>query len=179
VAVEDASGPVSNPGGIDPEDLADHVRKHGLVAGFPGAEAIGHEDFLKTDADLFIPAALENQITAESAPLLKVRLVAEGASGPTDPEGEAALRERGVEVLPDILCNSGGAIVYYLEWLQNRRSESCGEECVMENLGKMLLGAYHRVEETAAKYGTDLRTAAHVIAISRLENIYKKRGIFP
>lgn len=179
VAVEDASGPIVNPDGIDPEDLSAYTRKRLVIAGYPKAQPTDHDSFLKTEADIFIPAALENQVTEETAPLLNVRVVAEGATSPTDPEGEANLLSRGIEVIPDILCNSGGAVSYYLEWLQNRRSEPCDIDYVTTYLRKILLEAYHSVEETAAKHGTDFRTAAHIIAMSRLENVYKKRGIFP
>ena len=179
VAVEDASGAMANPDGIDAEALAAHVRRNGLISGFANASPLGHEAFLKTKADVFIPAALETQITEETAPLLDVKVMAELANSPTDEEGDAILSERGIEVLPDILCNSGALIVFYLEWLQNRRSETWTLDDVDERLKRTILGAYESVLQTAKKHATDLRTAAHVLGFSRLENVYKKRGIFP
>ncbi len=137
------------------------------------------ETFLSTSADIFIPAALENQITAETAPLMKVRLVAEGANGPTDPDGDAILEERGVDVIPDILCNAGGVIVSYFEWLQNKRSEFWELEEIDEKLRRKLTNAYARVRDTARERKTDWRTAAYIIALQRLERAYKERGIFP
>ena len=179
IAVEDVTGAVANPDGLDPEDLAAHVRETGGVFGYPNAERIDHQTFLRTKADIFVPAALENAITAETAPLLNVGLVAEGANGPTDPEGDAILERRKIHVIPDILCNSGGVVVSYFEWLQNKRSEYWDLEEVDCKLKKKIVPAYRRVQDTARKYGTDWRTAAYVVALGRLETGYKERGIFP
>lgn len=179
IAAEDVSGAIFNQQGIDPEALTAFVERKGSLAGFPEAETINHETFLKTEADIMIPAALENQITAESALVLNVRLVAEGANGPTDPEGDLILQKRGIEILPDILCNAGGVIVSYFEWLQNKRSEFWELEEVDHKLSKIILNAYEKVENTAKKYNTDWRTAAYIVALARLECVYKERGIFP
>ncbi len=178
-AVEDHTGAISNSEGIDPDDLAVYVRAHGGVAGYPSATAIDHHTFLSTEADFFVPAALENQITAETAPLLRVRLVVEGANGPTDIEGDRILQERGVTVLPDVLCNAGGVTVSYFEWLQNKRSEFWDLEEVDSKLYKKMLNAYRRVRDAVKEYGTDWRTAAYIVALRRLEKVYKERGIFP
>jgi glutamate dehydrogenase (NAD(P)+) len=122
---------------------------------------------------------MENQITAETAPWLNVKLVAEGANGPTDPEGDVSLRKNGIEVMPDILCNSGGVIVSYFEWLQNKRSECWELEEVDRKLYKKIINAYERVRHVTKDFETDWRTAAYVVALSRLETVYKERGIFP
>ena len=193
VSVEDASGAITNPAGIDPDELLEYITANkmraaratdsmlidGMVRDYPGAERIDHETFLATEADIFIPAALENQITGESAPLLNVRLVAEGANGPTDTEGDAILLEQEIHVIPDVLCNAGGVIVSYFEWLQNRRSEFWDLEEVDRKLYKMLMKAYDRVKDKSEEVPTDWRTAAYIIALSRLEAVYKGRGIFP
>lgn len=179
LAAEDATGAIHHPEGIDPEALAQHVKERGGVAGYPRAKAIDHKTFMSTSADIFIPAALESQITASTAPQLEVRLVAEGANGPTDPAGDAILQQRGIDVLPDILCNSGGVIVSYFEWLQNKRSEFWDLEEVDRKLHKKIVNAYERVREAAQKFNTDWRTAAYIVALSRLETVYKERGIFP
>jgi len=179
VAVEDATGAIVNPEGIDPDDLTEYVAEHGGIADYPGATPVDHKTFLSTPADIFIPAALENQITAETAPWLNVNLIAEGANGPTDPEGDAILGEKGVDMLPDILCNAGGVTVSYFEWLQNKRSESWDLEEVDTKLHKMMVSAYQRVRGTTQEYETDWRTAAYVVALNRLEKVYKERGIFP
>ena len=152
LAVEDASGAIYNPLGIDPDELLAYALSHQGLTGYPGAEAIDHETFLATEADIFIPAALESQITDETAPLLRVRLVAEGANGPTTPEGDAALFEAGIELLPDVLCNAGGVIVSYFEWLQNKRAEFWDLDEVDSKLHKMLMGGYVRVYKAATEY---------------------------
>ncbi|MDO8632796.1 MAG: Glu/Leu/Phe/Val dehydrogenase [Phycisphaerales bacterium] len=179
VAVEDVTGGTRNSEGLDPDDLLRYVRMHGGVFRYPQGEFADHIMFLRTPADIFVPAALENQITAETARWLRVRLVAEGANGPTDPEGDMILRERGIDVIPDVLCNSGGVIVSYFEWLQNKRSEFWELDEVEAKLHKRITLAYQRVREKAKELSVDWRTAAYVIALSRLETVYKERGIFP
>lgn len=179
IAVEDATGAISNTGGIDPDELTEHVAEHGGVDGYSKTEAIDHQAFLRTQADIFIPAALENQITAQTAPLLDVRLIAEGANGPTDPEGDIILQEKGTALLPDILCNAGGVIVSYFEWLQNKRNESWQLGEVDTKLHRFMLSAYERVRDAAEEFETDWRTAAYIVALRRLEYVYKERGIFP
>jgi glutamate dehydrogenase (NAD(P)+) len=177
VAAEDATGAIANPGGLDAEALAIHVHTHGGVAGF--APAVDHRTFLTTAADIFIPAALANQITAESAPLLNVRLVAEGANGPTDPDGDTILRERGIDIIPDVVCNAGGVIVSYFEWLQNKQSEYWELDEVDRKLHAKITGAYDRVRDMARQRQVDWRTAAYIVALSHLETVYKEHGIFP
>jgi glutamate dehydrogenase (NAD(P)+) len=179
VAVEDETGAIANPNGIDPDALLDHVRGSGGVSAYPGAARCDHRTFLSTRADLFIPAALENQITAETAPLLNVRLVAEGANGPTDLDGDRILQEKGIELIPDILCNAGGVVVSYFEWLQNKRSEFWELDEVDEKLRRKLIAAYARVRDTVAEFDVGWRTAAYIVALRRLEWVYKRRGIFP
>lgn len=179
IAVEDIGGALFNATGIDPDDLASYVKKHGNVGDYPHATPIDHEMFMSTKADIFIPAAMENQINAETAPMLNVKLVAEGANGPTDPEGDAILRRKGIELIPDILCNAGGVIVSYFEWLQNKRSESWELEEVDSRLHKKIIQAYEKVRSTAKEYETDWRTAAYIVALTRLATVYKERGIFP
>ncbi len=179
VAAEDVTGAIVNKKGIDPEELTEYVMNNGGVAGYPGSEPVDHRTFLSTEADIFIPAALENQITVNTASLLKVRLVAEGANGPTDMEGDLILRERGIHVIPDILCNAGGVVVSYFEWLQNKRSEFWELDEVDGKLHKIIVNAYVRVRDTAKRFDTDWRTAAYIVALSHLETVYKERGIFP
>ena len=179
VAVQDVTGAIAAPGGIDPEALTTWVHRHGGVDGFPGARPVPTETFLETPCDILIPAALEGQITRETAASLRCRLVAEGANGPTDPDGDEILRDRGIAVLPDILCNGGGVIVSYFEWLQNKRSEFWDLEEVDRKLHRRTLTAYEKVRDTARERGVDWRTAAYVVALQRLETVYKERGIFP
>lgn len=179
IAVEDVTGSISNPDGIDPDDLTAYVKDMGGVAGYLNSEPIEHIDFMQTECDIFIPAALENQITGETAPYLNVKLVAEGANGPTNPEGDAILFEKGISLIPDILCNSGGVIVSYFEWLQNKRSEFWELEEVDKKLHRKMVNAYDRVSSIADEYNCDWRTAAYIAALMRIEIVYKERGIFP
>ena len=179
LAVEDASGAIRNPDGIDPFELTRWVQDRGGVAAYPHAEAIDHETFLSTRADIFIPAAMADQITRETAPDLNVSLVAEAANGPTTADGERILLDRGIAILPDLLTNAGGVIVSYLEWLQSKRSEAWDLEEVEAKLRRKITAAYERVRETARSFGTDWRTASYIVALSRLESVYRERGIFP
>jgi glutamate dehydrogenase (NAD(P)+) len=179
VAVEDITGAIFSADGIDPDILVEHVKRCGGVTGYPEAREIDHEKFLSTRADVFVPAAMENQITADTAPLLRVKLVAEGANGPTNPGGDAILQARQIDLIPDILCNSGGVIVSYFEWLQNKRSEFWELEEVDSKLHKKIVNAYERVRDAVRETRTDWRTAALVVALSYLEKVYKERGIFP
>lgn len=179
VAVHDVTGAIRNYRGIDAEELLAHVQRFGGVNGFPHAEEIEQRDFYETTAEVFIPAAMENQITARTAPWLKVRLVIEAANGPTDIAGDAILSRNGVEVLPDILCNTGGVIVSYFEWLQNQRHESWDLDVVDDRLQKAITGAYHTLRRAESELIVGSRTAAYIVALQRLERAYKQRGIFP
>jgi glutamate dehydrogenase (NAD(P)+) len=149
------------------------------VSGYESAAAVDHRRFLETEADVFIPAAMENQITAETAPLLNCSLVVEAANGPTDADGERTLASRGIELLPDILSNAGGVVVSYFEWLQNKRSEVWRLDEVESKLERIMAESYERVAKSARDYETDFRTGAYIAALSRLEILYKERGIFP
>ena len=179
IAVEDVTGAIRNREGIDPDDLAQYVKGHGGVADYPKAAAIDSEAFISTKADIFIPAALENAITGDTAEMLNVKLVAEGANGPTDEKGDEVLRRNGIDIIPDILCNSGGVIVSYFEWLQNKRSEFWELDEVDFKLKKIIVSAYEKVRAASEKYKIDWRTAAQIVAMYRLEMVYKERGIFP
>ena len=180
IAVEDASGAIANPDGIDPEELVAYAKEHkGLIAGYPKSKPIDRNTLFRTTADIFVPAALENQITGETATFLKVKLVAEGANGPTDPDGDRVLQQKGIDLIPDILCNAGGVVVSYFEWLQNKRSEFWDLKEVDDKLHKKIVSAYEHVRDTAKEYRSDWRTAAYIVALSRLETVYRERGIFP
>ncbi|MFN2188207.1 MAG: Glu/Leu/Phe/Val family dehydrogenase, partial [Candidatus Promineifilaceae bacterium] len=179
LAVEDASGAIYNVDGIDPDELSEYVAQKGTLKGYSKAEPVDHLGFMRTQADIFIPAALESQIDFNIAGDLNVKLVAEGANGPTTPGGDAVLFDRGISLLPDVLCNAGGVVVSYFEWLQNKRREYWDLEEVDAKLHKLLMSAYKRVKTTAEKYDTDWRTAAYIVALERLESVYKERGIFP
>ncbi len=180
-AAQDVTGAIrsSSAEGLDADALAEHVKKTGGVAGFPGAQPVSLDEFFGVRADVFIPAALENQVTGRTARLLNVRLVAEGANGPTTPDGDAVLRERGIGVLPDVLCNAGGVIVSYFEWLQNRGGAAWNAAEVDQRLRDILERAYSRVKGMVESKALDWRTAAYAVALRRIEEVYAERGIFP
>lgn len=179
VAVEDHTGAISCATGIDVDDLLHHVLATGGVAGYRGARAISHDEFFSTRADVFIPAALQHQIDATTARLLDVKVVAEGANGPCTVRGHEILKERGIAIVPDILCNAGGVVVSYFEWTQNRRGERWEAEEVEARLLRRLEQAYVGVRDTAQELGCDWRTAAYVVALRRIDRVYEARGIFP
>lgn len=179
VAVEDLSGAVADPGGIDTDDLLAHVEKYGGIHGFAKAVSLDHEAFLKTEATILIPVAVGTELDEEAAGFLRVSLVAEGACCPVDRQGDRVLRERGVDVLPDLLCNSGGALGSYFEWLQNKRGERWPLEEVDLSLRKKILLAYKETSHEARDLDVSLRTAAMVRALGSLQRIYMERGIFP
>ncbi len=179
IAVGDHSGYLINPEGFNAHKLQDYVEAHGSIAGYPGGKSITREEFFATKADIFAPCALENQIGESEAKALNVKLVVEGANGPTNPAGERIVLDRGIEILPDVLANSGGVTVSYYEWVQNKRSESWSEEEVETRLEKAMKRAYREVRELARSKKVDLRIAAYGLALQRLEAVYKERDIFP
>lgn len=181
LAAQDVTGAIRayTAEGLDADVLAEHVKATGGVVWFPGARAVSLDEFFQVEADVFIPAALENQVTGSTARQLNVRLVAEGANGPTTPEGDAVLRERRIDVLPDVLANAGGVIVSYFEWLQNRGGAAWNAAEVDHRLKSILERAYERVKEMVTEKSLDWRTAAYAVALRRIEQVYDERGIFP
>lgn len=179
-AVQDQYGSIANENGISVEKLLAYQKDNkGSILNFPDAEPIDNINFFGLDCDICIPAALGNQITAENADGMKARLIAEGANGPTDVEAEEMLLKKGIDIIPDILCNSGGVIGSYFEWLQNRNGEIWQLDEVMDKLEKKLKSSFTRVMKISRERNVDMRTAAFIIAIERLEATYIQRGIFP
>jgi glutamate dehydrogenase (NAD(P)+) len=178
VAVTDWKGGLYNAKGLDIPKLLAHVKEHKTVDGFSGAELLPHDDLWGLDVDVLIPAALENQITMENAPQIKAKIVTEGANGPTTPEAHSHLHQRGVFVIPDILANSGGVTVSYFEWVQDRYGYFWEEEEVNTRLEKKMCEAFDDVLEKSLTYKVDLRTAAYIVAISRVGTVTKMRGMY-
>jgi glutamate dehydrogenase (NAD(P)+) len=178
-AAGDYKGYIFNGDGINPFKLSEYVSKTGSVHGYPGAKAISRAEFFATPADIFIPAALELEIGVAEAKALNVKLIVEGANGPTETAAEPILHEKGIDLIPDILANSGGVVVSYYEWLQNKRSERWDLEEVEERLAKRMKRTFLAVTEYAAQKKCDWRMAAMGIALDRINKAYAERGIFP
>ena len=180
VAVADHAGAITDEDGIDAFELADWVREHGSVAGFPKAMWIDDEDFWSVPADILVPAALENQVTAANVGRIQARVVVEAANGPTTLEAEKILEQRGIEVLPDILVNAGGVVVSYFEWLQNRSAQRWDLEDVDFKLREILWKACDEVVDIRSELEiASRRDAAYAVALRRLQVVYEQRGIFP
>jgi glutamate dehydrogenase (NAD(P)+) len=179
VATGDWKGYIANGDGINPYKLGEYVARTGSVAGYPGARAITRQEFFATAVDILIPAALELEIGVPEAKALSCKLMVEGANGPTDSVAEPILAEKGIALIPDILANSGGVIVSYYEWLQNKRSERWDLEEVEERLAKRMKRTYLAVSEYAATKKCSWRNAAMCIALDRIGKAYSERGIFP
>jgi glutamate dehydrogenase (NAD(P)+) len=178
VAVTDWKGGVYNPKGLHLEKLLAHVREHKTVDDFPDAEPLTNEQLWGLDVDVLIPAALENQITMENAPDIRAKIVTEGANGPTTPEAHRHLHQRGVFVIPDILANSGGVTVSYFEWVQDRYGYFWELQDVNSRLEKKMCEAFDDVLKTALRYNVDLRTAAYMVAITRVGTVTQMRGMY-
>ena len=179
IAVGDHTGYFSHPEGFNPYKLSEYVREHRSLAGYPGGQPITREAFFATKCDIFIPAALELQVCEKEAQLMNCKVVVEGANGPTNQEGERILAQRGIPIVPDILANSGGVVVSYFEWLQNKRSETWDIEDVRTRLEMRMNSTYQQASEKARQLKTDMRTACYAIALERLQEVYSHRGIWP
>ena len=178
VAVTDWKGGVYNPKGLDIPKMIDYAKQNKTIDGFPCGESISNEELFKLDVHILIPAALENQITLENASDIKARIVTEGANGPTTPDAHRLLHERGVFVIPDILANSGGVTTSYFEWVQDRYGYFWEEDEVNTRLEKKMVEAFNDVLENSIRYKVDMRTAAYIVAISRVATVTKMRGMY-
>ena len=178
-AVMDHTGAIHNEAGIDAEKLAKHVVQTGGVKGYPNAEAIDEPTFYSTPVDLFIPAALEQMVDLKHAEHIQCKVLVEAANAPTTPHAERHLLDKGIEVLPAILCNAGGVTVSYFEWKQNRQSETWDEELVDERLRKVMTRSAERVLATAKRLDCSMRMASYATAIEHIDKVYEMRGVFP
>ena len=179
IAVSDSQGGVYNKNGLQVGTLRKHKEKTGSVVGFPGAKSISNEDLLETECTILIPAALENQITKKNAGKIGAKIMAEAANGPTIPEADDILYKNRVLVIPDVLANGGGVTVSYFEWLQNLRREYWSENDVNERLDRNITKAFLDVYETHEKYGVNMRKASTLLAVNRVVEALKIRGIWP
>jgi len=169
VAMSDSRGGIYNATGLDVAAVESYKKEHGSLEGFSGGDMISNEALLELSCDVLIPAALENQITRENASRIQAKMVLELANGPTTPEADDILFAKGIAVVPDILANAGGVVVSTFEWEQNLKQESWSEEAVLQKLNALLADASAQVLERAQRYQTDLRRAAFLLALERLE----------
>ncbi len=179
VAAQDHTGSIFNGLGFDLAELVPHVKLTGGVTGFKGAEPMVDEEFWDERCDILIPAALEGQITAARAMRLKARLVLEGANGPTVPSADDILAERGILVVPDVICNAGGVTVSYFEWVQDFSSFFWTEDEINLRLDKIMVGALKNIWDTADRHAITLRTATFAVACERILSARQERGLYP
>ncbi|NPA91399.1 MAG: Glu/Leu/Phe/Val dehydrogenase [Chloroflexi bacterium] len=176
VAVSDSKGGIYNPDGLDYEQVLEHKKRTGSVVGFPGTTPISNEELLELPVTVLFPSALENVITGENAGRIKAKIVAELANGPTTPEADLILHERGVFVIPDFLCNAGGVTVSYFEQVQDAMNYYWSEEEVYQRLDEKMTQAFHDVYERAKETGVHNRLAAYLVAVERVAKAAKLRG---
>lgn len=179
VGVSDVYGGLYNANGIDIKDLMNHLKVTGTVMGYRDAEPVNNEELLVLPCDVLIPAALEGQITDKNAGKIHAKFIIEGANGPTTPEADDILNERGIYVVPDILANSGGVIVSYFEWVQDLQAYFWDKESIFSRLERIIKDAFVRTHECSVSKKIDMRTAAQVTAISRVADAIVLRGFYP
>jgi len=179
VAAQDHTGTIVNSSGFDMAALMPHVRETGGVAGFRGAEPLDAEAFWDVRCDVLIPAALEGQLTADRANRTSAKLVLEGANGPTLPVADDILAERGVLVVPDVICNAGGVTVSYFEWVQDFSSFFWSEDEINVRLDKIMVDALRKIWDTADQHRITLRTATFAVACERILMAREERGLYP
>jgi glutamate dehydrogenase (NAD(P)+) len=179
VAVSDSKGGIYSEKGLNPQKVMEHKEKTGSVVGFNGAKQITNEEVLTTPCDILIPAALENAVTKQIAEKINASAVAEGANGPTTPEADKVLKERGIVVIPDILANAGGVTVSYFEWVQNLKRETWTLEEVHAKLEAKMVKGFRDVLEASRKYEVTMRQAAMAVAVQKVAEAINYLGIWP
>lgn len=179
IAVSDSRDGILNTKGLDPKKVLAHKQETGSVVGFPGADQITNEELLQLECDVLVPAALENQITMANAASVNAKIVAEAANGPTTPGADEILHDKGVFVIPDILANAGGVTVSYFEWVQDMQGFFWDEGEVNQQLEKIMIRAFHEVSQSAEKHKVHNRIGAYVLAVGRVAEATKVRGLFP
>ena len=179
VAVQDHTGTLVNPKGFDMADATAVLKRDGGIANYKDAGRIDDEDFWDVDCDILIPAALEGQITPARAARIQARLVLEGANGPTLPEADDVMHERGILVVPDVICNAGGVTVSYFEWVQDFSSFFWSEDEINVRLDKIMVDALKHIWDTADRHRITLRTATFAVACERILMARQERGLYP
>ena len=179
VAIQDVSGTVVSTAGIDPYAALEHLRNTGSILGLNGTEPLEQGSFWDVDCDVLIPAALENQLTAANAHRIRAKVVIEGANGPTTPAADDILHDKGVTVVPDVLANAGGVTVSYFEWVQDFSSFFWTEDEINARLERIMREAFASLWEVSQKHGVTLRTAAFIVACTRVLEARALRGLYP
>jgi glutamate dehydrogenase (NAD(P)+) len=180
IAVCDSGAGVHNPSGLDVQAALRHKAQTGTVKGTPGSEPLGRcEDVLEVECDILLPSALENAVTLSNVERVNAKIIAELANGPVTPGADRVLFDRGVFLIPDILANAGGVTVSYYEWVQNQYSFFWPEKQVNDTLEQTMRRAFEDVYATAQRYQTDMRTGAYILAVGRVAEATRVRGIFP
>lgn len=179
LAVSDVNGGIYNPKGLDIPALRRYYAQNGALAGFPNSEPVTNAELLALPCDVLIPAAMEGQITKNNAPRIQASMIVEGANGPTTPEADDILDERGILLVPDILANAGGVIVSYFEWVQDLQAFFWDEEEVYRQLERILLRSYDSTAHMAEQHNVNMRMAAQMSAINRVGKALMTRGIYP
>ncbi len=176
IAASDSRSAIYNAGGLDIKAAVRHKKETGALLDFLGATRLTNEEMLALPCDILVPAALENQLNREVAGKVQARLIAEGANGPTTPDGNQVLNERGIFVIPDILCNAGGVTVSYFEWVQNLANYYWTEEEVNQRLELKMVAAFDEVYQMSRQYGVDMRSAAYMVSVKRIADAMAFRG---
>lgn len=176
IGITDAGGGVYHEQGLDIKELMEFAKKTGSVTGFKSYESLSNKELFSSECDILVPAALENQITAETGPTIKAKIVAEAANGPTDPEGNEAMEKNGVFVIPDILCNAGGVTVSYFEWVQNAMNLAWTEREVNDRLHNKMTVAFDDVYRMKQEKNAGMREAAYLVGVGRLAEAMIARG---
>lgn len=180
VAVSDVKGGVYNPQGLNPVALLRHIRAGAeSVVGYPGTDTITNDELIELDVDILVPAALEGVIMAANADRVQARFIIEGANGPTTPDADAILEDKGTVVVPDVLANSGGVAVSYFEWVQDLQAYFWSEDQVNSRLRELMDRAYAEVSQLSTDRGVSLRTAAQMIGVGRVAEAHRTRGLYP
>jgi glutamate dehydrogenase (NAD(P)+) len=178
VAVSDVSGAIYDARGLDIPRVLAYYRETGQVSGFPGTKLVDNQELLRLPVDVLLPAAMESQITAENASEIHARIIVEGANGPTTPQADEILMQRGTLVVPDILANAGGVVVSYFEWVQDRYGYFWKEAEVIERLEEKMVAAFDAVWSTRDRFEVDARTAAYILAVERIIEARNLRGLY-
>ena len=179
IAASDSQGGIYNPKGFDARDVLRFKGENGSVVGYPGADRITNEELLELPCDVLVPSALEKVITAENAPRIRAKIIAEGANGPTTPEADEILYDRGIFVVPDVLANAGGVTVSYFEWVQGLQFFFWSEKEINVQLREIMVRSFNDVVRIAEEKKVDMRVAAYILAIDRVAKATVIRGIYP